>query len=129
MTQNHDSHTGRDRGSKGGDPEQRSQNGTGNPVLHGHALSWSISTPWDSFPVFKWHCCRMCLVFHLNNPYMYVCSVYVNMGQPALLVAIKMTVLVNRFYLLYNLCPYMSKLMNLWHSLDQYYPMSVNHGP
>jgi hypothetical protein len=41
-------------------------------------------------------------------------NLYVNMGMPAVLVAIKMTVLVNRSsYLLYCMYPYMSKLMNL----------------
>jgi hypothetical protein len=35
MAQTRDSHTGRNRGYKGGDPEHASQNGAGCPVLRG----------------------------------------------------------------------------------------------
>jgi hypothetical protein len=35
MAQTRDSHKGRDRGCKGGDPEHPSQNGAGCPMLHG----------------------------------------------------------------------------------------------
>jgi hypothetical protein len=49
MAQTRDSHTGRDRGCKGGDPEHPRVSRVAWAAC-GHALSWSISTPRNSFP-------------------------------------------------------------------------------
>jgi hypothetical protein len=71
MAQTCDSHTRRDQGCKGGDPEHPSQNGAGCPV--GSMWACVIVEHKHTLTVFQFLLALLPHVsmFHLNNPYIY----------------------------------------------------------